>query len=186
MRRLSFAACALIAAFMLLMFAARAIGRTQPPPQVIAALHLSDCTLPCWLGITPGKTTFKDAVQRVSAAYPQTVDASKYGNVVGATYQTGGSDGQIAVFADDDGIVRQITLYTSAAQGMMLGDIVNLYGLPGCMRKSPLELTYRSANALAGVLANSELQDRWRHSINNIRIHRFDGDKNIQCGTSMR
>ena len=175
----------LCAVFVLLILAARAMGSTQPPPQALKELHLTDCALPCWLGITPGKTTFDEAVQRVSAAYPTTVDTSIYRDSVYADYQAGLSSGQVAVFAGKNGIVREITLITSYVEGMTLGDLVNLYGSPDCFSKYPVGLTYISSQAFADVLANSEAQNQWRRSINNIDIHSFEGfDKASRCGPS--
>jgi hypothetical protein len=45
------------------------IGRQQPPPLYLALLHLTDCELPCWIGIVPGKTTVEEAQKRIIAVY---------------------------------------------------------------------------------------------------------------------
>jgi hypothetical protein len=41
------------------------IGRRQLPPEWLAALHLTDCAPPCWIGIIPGKTTLDEAKKAV-------------------------------------------------------------------------------------------------------------------------
>src|SRR5262245_52479683 len=45
------------------------IGRTQSPDPLIQRLHLSDCALPCWIGIIPGETRDTDAYQRFARIF---------------------------------------------------------------------------------------------------------------------
>jgi hypothetical protein len=45
-------------------------GRQQPLPESVAMLRLTDCELPCWIGIVPGKTTIGEARDRVLRTYP--------------------------------------------------------------------------------------------------------------------
>jgi len=46
------------------------IGHVQPLPEPIAVLHLNEmCALPCWIGITPGKTRLGEARQIVADVY---------------------------------------------------------------------------------------------------------------------
>lgn len=69
MRRLLFL---LSGAFLLLgifVVAALLIGRAQPTPPRVAMLHLTDCELPCWIGIMPGKTTIQEAQSIVKNTY---------------------------------------------------------------------------------------------------------------------
>jgi len=48
--------------FVLVIGAMTVLGRARPLPEEIVALHLGDmCELPCWIGITPGKTRIKEA-----------------------------------------------------------------------------------------------------------------------------
>src|SRR5688572_24925895 len=65
MRRLIFSTTALIVVFSLTAPISILIGRHQPLPERVAMLHLTDCELPCWIGIVPGKTTVGEAVERV-------------------------------------------------------------------------------------------------------------------------
>ena len=44
-------------------------GRGQPPSDGLALLHLDECELPCWLGIVPGTTTWRDAMQAIESEY---------------------------------------------------------------------------------------------------------------------
>lgn len=48
---------------------AQSIGRQQPLPERVAILHLTDCKLPCWIGIVPGKTTVGEARRRIREVY---------------------------------------------------------------------------------------------------------------------
>ena len=45
------------------------IARQQPAPERVAMLHLTDCQLPCWIGITPGVTTMDEAEQKILRVY---------------------------------------------------------------------------------------------------------------------
>ena len=57
MRRMflySFGFCLLLSALTMVMFL---IGRSKPIPDRLTMLHLTDCQIPCWIGITPGITT---------------------------------------------------------------------------------------------------------------------------------
>jgi hypothetical protein len=46
------------------------LGRAEPIPQRIEWLHLTDCALPCWSGVTPGVSSLSDAVAHIDAALP--------------------------------------------------------------------------------------------------------------------
>src|SRR5689334_10044680 len=39
------------------------------PSEYLAALRFGDCTIPCWLGIVPGKTTLDRARQIITSAF---------------------------------------------------------------------------------------------------------------------
>ena len=42
---------------------------TKPAPSSLQALHLDACQLPCWVGITPGKTTLDEARELFKSAF---------------------------------------------------------------------------------------------------------------------
>ena len=44
-------------------------ARLGSPPDYLAALRFTDCKIPCWIGIVPGKTTLRDAQQIIMAAF---------------------------------------------------------------------------------------------------------------------
>ncbi|HVU12827.1 MAG TPA: hypothetical protein VHD90_16225 [Phototrophicaceae bacterium] len=163
-------AVGLTAVFTLLIGAARLIGTTEPPPAALTALHLDECQLPCWLGITPDKTTLDDAVQRVSRSHPDASAISQLGNTVGASYRVGGAKVNVVIFANDKGIVYQLTLIASESAGLTMGDLVSYFGVPQCVSAHPSGLMYSSADAYASVIANSSGDEKWRQAVTNINI----------------
>lgn len=46
-------------------------GRQQPISSQLTTLHLTDCELPCWIGIVPGETTIEAARERIKALFGQ-------------------------------------------------------------------------------------------------------------------
>ena len=114
--------------FALLIFAARVIGQAQPPP-ALQELHLTDCQLPCWSGITPGKTTFAEALQQLKAIYPQaavTINPAQ----AALQFRLASARIGIGVFADKLGVVSDLLLYAYDFNGLALGDVVTLLKLP--------------------------------------------------------
>ena len=47
------------------------IGRQQPTSRLMSALRFMDCAPPCWIGITPGKTSLKTARDRIVQTFPE-------------------------------------------------------------------------------------------------------------------
>jgi hypothetical protein len=45
------------------------VGGQQPIPDKLAALHLTDCLPPCWIGVTPGVTTIDEARNLIEKVY---------------------------------------------------------------------------------------------------------------------
>ncbi|HLY26794.1 MAG TPA: hypothetical protein VKQ72_10675 [Aggregatilineales bacterium] len=45
------------------------VARQQPLPPRLAMLHLTDCALPCWIGITPGVTPVEQVKARIESVY---------------------------------------------------------------------------------------------------------------------
>ena len=114
------------AAFVGMIFAMRAVGSVQPPSTALAPLHLADCALPCWMGMTPGKTTFDDALQQVSAAFPHSLVTITGGRIINLDT----SFGQVLITGGRDGLIHRISLPSFRLKGVMLGDVVGLLGMP--------------------------------------------------------
>ena len=167
--------CSLCATFALLILSLRVVGAATPPPESLAHLHLSDCALPCWLGIIPGETRFTDAVEQVTARNPGGAFTSGYGTAVISAYQVGSPLGQVGLYAASDGTVKQITLLTSRIEGITFGDVVSFLGIPTCETRYPASAVYVSASAFA-VLIGSRTDRGWRTPLNNIEIRGIDGE----------
>jgi len=89
-----------------LLLAARLIGSAQPVPENVAILHLTDCELPCWIGIIPGQTTFEDARQRVQEVYGNLSDHTLIEGAPGSyviTSRTRGDAGLSYIYIAEEG-----------------------------------------------------------------------------------
>ncbi len=132
----------LAAGFALMIAVIQTVGSAQPPSEAIQALHLTDCILPCWLGITPGKTHFDEAVQRVSAVYAQGAPLTGSEQTL-PRLNLDTSFGQIILSADKDGIIHRISLATYKLKGVSLGDAVSVLGKPTwVVGKHPVAIFY--------------------------------------------
>ncbi|MEO8394675.1 MAG: hypothetical protein ABI700_16900 [Chloroflexota bacterium] len=169
MRLIGFGVIALMIGFVLLIGAARVLGNAQPPPEGLAQLHLTECALPCWLGIVPGQTTFDEGVQHVKAIYPQSVVTFEYSQVAfGLRANT--AFGQISLVGGDDGIIRDISLRMFTLEGVALGDVVNLLGVPSRPDGAkPLAAFYQCENALT-IVSVGDVQGGWQEALGIISI----------------
>ncbi len=129
-------------------------GRQQPASDRITALHLTDCTPPCWIGVVPGQTSLREARRRV-------------GEVFGPSGEQFDSPTQdltslVAIpLPDADNRPRFFLVYLNGVQGITegitlpagitntitspnampsLGEIVSLLGTPSCVLATPAGL----------------------------------------------
>lgn len=156
-------------------------GSAQPPAPQLAALHLDQCALPCWLNIQPGVTPFEEAVEKVRAAHPSGLLTSGYGTAVTAAYLLGSPMGQVGIYSDAHGTVLQLTLLTHSVQGVRLGDVVSFLGTPTCTIRSPEAFIYASSGAFA-VLYPSHGASRWRVALDHVEIRPITADQS-PCAT---
>jgi hypothetical protein len=85
-------------------------GRGLPLPENVALLRLTDCELPCWIGIVPGKTTFWEAKERIGQLY-------------GSTFVIEESATGVALLNKDDPFhTRMAVHFTTKATGLESGD----------------------------------------------------------------
>jgi hypothetical protein len=167
-RSLILGLCELILTLVLLITGARALGNLQPLPEALAQLHLTDCALPCWLGITPGKTTFEEAVGQVSAVYPHT---NLYGGSLYAVVQIGSAEGSIEIRTDSESVVRRIIIVVPSMGELTRGDIASVVGTPTCEGDSANIAIYGSSPRTFAYLLPSSLTRRaWYAVINAIEI----------------
>ena len=175
---------ALSMAFVILIFAARGIGSRQPASAILAQLHLTDCALPCWLGIMPGRTRFDEAAQRVTAVYPS-YDVTTQDTQIFITYLLGSSYGAASIQLSD-GTVNSLLLVTSDVRELAIGDVAALFGKPDCIPGlSPAILIYNFPRSYVVLVANGGRAERWRQSLNSLEIHSYDQERtNFRCTAS--
>jgi hypothetical protein len=149
--------CLLTITFVALMYGAQALGSRLPPRAALAQLHLTDCVLPCWLGITPGQTRFTDAVERISAVYPQNKPSITDGRIA----NTETPFGQIILVADRAGIVHRISLPTFNLKGVSLADAVSLLGTPLWVVGSHPVAVYYGCNSFMAVISGTSVDAGW-------------------------
>ncbi|MEP7290652.1 MAG: hypothetical protein ABI835_02665 [Chloroflexota bacterium] len=154
--------------FILLIFAVRWVGSLQPPPAALEQLHLTDCTLPCWLGITPGITRFDEAAQSITATYP---DATTLRNsVILADFSPDASYARVSLQAQD-GIISWVLLTLDDSNHLAIGDLVALFGSPSC--PPPLSnqmIIYTAPQSFASVMASRSIRERWHKPLISIDI----------------
>jgi hypothetical protein len=168
---------ALAAGCTMLIMAFCGIGSVQSPPAshaLLAELHLADCALPCWLGITPGITRFAEAVYLVSRANPGLLSTSRNGISVIAWYPIKTSWIPVILRADESGKVVQLTLVTANIEGISIGDVVGFLGLPACRDKFGIAV-YVSHTAFAQVIPDH--YRGWHTPLNKIDIRSMVEDE---------
>src|SRR4051812_11626816 len=85
-------------------------GRRDVVPDLLAMLHLTDCALPCWIGIVPGQTTLDETGERIEAVYDHvtepglSVEIATMPGVLSVTlHRRIGSPGAISVLLSTNG-----------------------------------------------------------------------------------
>jgi hypothetical protein len=116
------------------------------PSEWMQLLHLTDCELPCWIGIVPGATTLGEAQMQLRMAYS---DTSLYNLVEGEyfsriTHLPTGNQVRIGFFIQDvevtnASIVQGISLEPGAMtedeiSRPMLSDLEDVLGVPETVR----------------------------------------------------
>lgn len=132
----------LLASFMVLALGASiALGRATPLPEEVAFLHLGDiCELPCWIGITPGQTTFGEARKIIAKFYGQERLSSPdlaHNMPITAT-DSSGRQLEIALYdepyskasSDESQVVGAISLKPLGGIRIPLGYAINALGFP--------------------------------------------------------
>jgi hypothetical protein len=164
--------------FALLIFVSQAFGSTQPPPTALAGLHLTECALPCWMGMTPGQTDMLDAVHRLeSAQLGGMLFESSDGRSVTTAYPVTDALVRVDIVADEAGKVVQITIFTAPVRGLRLGDAVHYLGTPTCNGGNRAMALYTGTTADAVVVGSAPLgKSGLRTALNYIDIydHSYD------------
>lgn len=119
------------------------IGYGNPAPSRMATWHLSDCPLPCWIGIRPGITTIHDAKEQIKRIYRNGPGYALIPNAAGFTVQETINDGERTERfyfniecdprnADEDSVVTTIGLggFEPTGHDPQIGDLEGILGPP--------------------------------------------------------
>ena len=102
-------------------------------------LHLTDCELPCWIGIVPGKTTVREARTLVEKTYSGFIVREENGDVSQLTITDTTNSFRIGIkfnswteIQESNTNIQVIELWTdnSLAGGINYGYFHSLYGQP--------------------------------------------------------
>ncbi|HLY25248.1 MAG TPA: hypothetical protein VKQ72_02840 [Aggregatilineales bacterium] len=107
-----------------------AFEQAQPVSDRLEMLHLTDCVVPCWIGIVPGKTRMNDALQRIKEVYGNTPGYTLSANLLRLRLDNDLTGLSIALLPDDfyqDNIVELITF---DFQDITVGDLMSLCAFP--------------------------------------------------------
>ena len=138
MKKVAFTLVTVIVALALSISAAMLIGRAQPLPERVALLHLNDiCKLPCWIGITPGVTTYDQALAIVRRVYGDQIESAGncYSDFCIIDRKTQHNKFQVSFLVNPDNNTIgeiQINLYHQLPDDHIhMGDIYDSIGAPG-------------------------------------------------------
>ncbi len=112
------------------------ITHSSPPPSIVISGEpgFSACHLPCWAGITPHETVFKEALRNINASLPGwSLDVQR--NNTQITFYGNHGENQIAgVIYEDRTFVGRIRLDVA----MPVGYLIEELGRPYCVRTNYL------------------------------------------------
>lgn len=133
------------------------LAACAPPPELRDATLLQDtslisgdpCSAPCWMGITPGETAWRDALALIEDAdgfdAPNVQTDPDSTSVVAEFQQTGGT-ACCQMFSETGEIVD--LLFMRTAPRMTLGDVIEVQGEPAFAIGSP----FSEAQAIINLL----------------------------------
>lgn len=165
----------------------RQVGGRLPPPATLHDLRLSDCSLPCWIGIRPGETTLREGLERLQATFALPEDVfprnpravalfttlslpdyhtASHRVVIAMQLQIGIPEPRI------DAIWWQMSDYSRVT----VGDVVGAFGAPTCLYFSPYTfdgwfLIWDSPEGIAEVNVQGGNQISWSEPIDTLMIH---------------
>lgn len=120
------------------------VGYSLPASALIRQLHLSECVLPCWIGIVPGATTTGEAMRRFKETFAPTSDPQPYASAVTSSIWVEMSlpapeqtDTILVQLEFVEGVTNRILiqgrLYGVLDTMPRVGDVVRLFGSPSCV-----------------------------------------------------
>lgn len=118
----------------LVLGASVALGRATPLPEEVAGLHLDElCKLPCWLGITPGKTMIwevQDLITNIYGHVELEQQADSQSDFLVSLSMPNGKRWNVLLRANLERVVIQIMLTPENSNNIPLGDAINRLGIP--------------------------------------------------------
>ena len=139
------------------------IGHASPQSQHVRYWHFADCLFPCWVNITPTRTSLDEAKQQIGKAFADFhLDVS---SDITFTHWSKSADDQAVgasiALRSENGIISSITISTNyeSAQMPVLGDIFTLLGPPTCISVSDYlyypSLVYEKFSSQATITINT-------------------------------
>jgi hypothetical protein len=182
MRRLFIYSIGLFLLFSVAIIVMILIGRAKLIPDRLAMLHLTDCQIPCWIGITPSKTTISQAKAYIDAVYATApdyliVDTQESDDTLlqFLIHTKSSSDGVafIRVSASHNGVIAWIDITFFDLKGQPLGippTIAELHSILGppastviAMTPEQTKLLYRSTTE--GLIINPQKYGQWNAQV---------------------
>ena len=138
MGRLITVSLLLITIFALVIGALLTITQAQTFPARVERLHLSECALPCWNGITPGASTPDEATDRINTSLPELSGRSANADSQFLTWTETDDLNRIVSVVDvtfENGRVATIGIGTDHVSNEMprLSEVLAVYGAPTCI-----------------------------------------------------
>ncbi len=114
------------------------VGHSEPSPERIARLHLADCALPCWDGITPGVSSFVVAIKHFKSKFPDFVEAAPAFPFYSWEYNdVTQNDSYISFEIDNGTLAASVTIKTNYATTVTVlpsfGEMLAIFGTPSCI-----------------------------------------------------
>jgi hypothetical protein len=114
------------------------LGEALPESTLVRQLRLSDCTLPCWIGIVPGITSTDEALSRVSEIFALPYQLPSSNEVTSSVWVEMPTLDAILVHLEfvegvNSRILIQGKLYGILDSMPRVGDIISLFGTPSCV-----------------------------------------------------
>ena len=124
----------------MLVLTARVIGAAQPSSKLVTAMCVDDCTLPCWVGIMPGRATLGEAVDRLARVFDvpsnsQTINGRFRTTESGYTVTSYGENTTVIFMGNANSDTVEEFFYLLSDQSLRLGDILLAYGIPTCFSR---------------------------------------------------
>ncbi len=167
-------------------------GRRQPTSARLAMLRLTDCALPCWIGIVPGKTTLDEAHAIIESAFGQSPDydfsaawsdSSDLLPVILSEKANWANSIWIGLRVRPDRVVDSIVFYFDRPDNpITVADLHNLFGAPSYVklpnlsvdRSNEFVLTYGDDFSGAKIYAEIEGRLQWSEQVHTLVLYTHD------------